>query len=277
MDTTIQLASQWAEDLWKQVADNWRLRKQDLNYRTYVARPGLEEAFKGFWPVKNGIFIDFGCGDGRETQFIQALLENFGNGGIFYGFDFQKSLIRMAETLKQKDQNRVFLNFDFGNTEDLLEKYNLYRKVDRIFSTFLLQDLPDIHGHLETCNSCLKKEGGGIFLLLHPEFGKMMLKKGVIKRNPGLRSSSWRWAGKYPIVEEEGRTFYVPYFHRSVEDYLALMRRYFSVRYLEFIPSERIVREAPAKKISPFYDHPGNLYYPEIIKIPSSLFLIFTK
>ena len=82
----------------------------------------------------------------------------------------------------------------------------------------------------------------------------------------------------HDLVEENGKTFFVPYFHRSLEDYLCVARRYFSdVEFFELMPLGETIDLCKREKHSPLYDHPGNVYYPEITQMPSALIFSVKK
>lgn len=268
----IREIEKWAAKVWQQNVKGWEERNQDLNYRQLLARPTLKKALKNLAPVEDGIFLDLGCGDGSEMRQIHSFLIKQGNQGILYGFDFQKTLIAIArQSIPQVSP--IGMIVDSGQTKTLINKHSLIGKVDRIFCTFLLQELSDARSFCQEMSSCLKPAGLALVLLLHPAFGKAMFDKGAARINQALSSKQFRWAAEFPIVEENGHTFYVPYFHRKMDDYLKLLRQYFSsVRVMaEAAPSKAVIKKAQRKRLSPFYAHPGNVYYPEILQVPSSL------
>jgi SAM-dependent methyltransferase len=274
-----QEADHWAAKVWRKTVSAWEIRKQDYNYRRFVARPAMLDALKQLGPVKNGTFLDLGCGDGNEMRHIGKFLARHGSSGKLYGFDLQQSLIDIARSEIQQ-KKLIETIFDYGELPGLVKEHGFWHNIDRIFSTFLLQELSDAEDFFKMSSDCLIDGGWGIFLLLHPAFGKAMRKKKAVRiqRNLGSLPDRWRWAAKYPIVEEDGKTFYVPYFHRELEDYLGLAQKHFStIRFLERKPSACAIRKCRRKRLSPFYDHPENAYYPEIIAIPSSLVLMVQK
>ncbi|MFH1182671.1 MAG: methyltransferase domain-containing protein [Candidatus Moraniibacteriota bacterium] len=273
----LELAQDWARKVWEKAVKSWKARSQDYNYRKFLARPAIESSLEGLQPVKNGVFLDLGCGEGDETRHIREFLVKQGSSGTLYGFDQQRELIQIAQ---ERKEDRYFITtfYDHGRMEELGEKYCLKGKIHRIFSTFLLQDMPDAESHFEIVFLCLRKGGRGIFLLVHPDFGKKMLEKGVLKVNTELQSRLWKWAAEYPIVEENGKTFYVPYFQRNLADYLKSLRRRFPrVTFSEWRPSAKVIKKCERQHLSPFYDHPGNVYYPEILKIPSTVVFLVEK
>ena len=273
----LEKADKWACSLWVKAIVAWQNRSQDHNYRKYVARPSIRKALKTIFLPKFGIYLDFGCGDGSETKFLKTYIKQKNSIGIFYGFDRQRKLVQLARD-SQENSGGIKMIFSAGSSEELVKKFKLKEKVDLIFSTFLLQDLPDINKHIELIDFCLKKGGGGIFLLVHPDFGEAMRKKNVLHLNPKIRSQIWDWAAEYPIVEESGMTFYVPYFQRSLKYYETIFKKYFSiVNHFALSPSAAAIKEGETRRLSPFFPHAGNVYYPEIIYQPSSLIFKIVK
>jgi hypothetical protein len=130
---------------------------------------------------------------------------------------------------------------------------------------FVLQDIADAENYLKIIRGLLKQNGIGIFVFVHPGFGEAMKGKGALKNiRLGDSIDDWSWVAEYPIVEEQG-TFYVPYFHRSLDFYKKVFSEFFNQsQYSELMPSER-------DKALPFSRQANNIYYPEIINSPSSL------
>ena len=64
MENSILKANQWSEEVWSRAVQSWEERNQDHNYRDIVARPGIFKALKSIKKIKNGKFLDIGCGEG---------------------------------------------------------------------------------------------------------------------------------------------------------------------------------------------------------------------
>ena len=178
----------------------------------------------------------------------------------------------------QKDEEIIF---DQGEFINLLNKYKLLAKVDLLTSIFVLQELPVLDNFLHEIRQALSPTGKAFFLLVHPDFGIAMLKKSALVINQNLSylpNAEWEFAAAYPIVEEKSQTFFLPYFHRSKSNYLAKLEKHFRIlRIVDLKPLQRNVAFCQKKNISPFYSHPGNIYWPEIIEQPSSLLITVRK
>ncbi len=278
MKGSISKANQWAKDVWTVAVPDWENRSQDHNYRDIVTRPGIYAALKSLSPKTSGQFLDIGCGDGSETFYIRDSLVKLGCSGRMFGYDPQSHFISAAEQAN-KSYSSIPIQFDNGSIQDFLENYSLSKNVDLIASIFVLQDLPDIRKHLADVDEALSERGAGIFLLVHPDFGEAMRKKGALKIEKSLNAAKvdvpWRFACEYPIVEENDRTFFVPYFHRTTDDYREYFQRYFSrIEFIGLKPSPQDINRCEQEHKSPFYNHAGNVYYPEIVEMESSLVII---
>lgn len=278
MKDSISKANEWAMNIWTREVSNWENRSQDHNYRDVVARPGIYSALSSLSPISNGQFLDIGCGEGVETFYIRDLLVTLGWSGKMFGYDPQSHLISIAEGANNAHSS-IPIQFSNGSIDDFLKKYGLLRNIDLLTSIFVLQDLPDIHKYLSDIDKVLSEHGIGIFLLVHPNFTEAIKNKGAVKLNPGLNPSGvtvpWHWVGEYPIVEEKGKTFFVPYFQRTLDEYKNYFEKYFSqIEFISLKPSPQDIDRNKKEQRSPFYNHLENVYYPEIIKMESSLVII---
>ena len=279
MERLLLNAKIWARGLWSEAAKSWEDRNQDHNYRDLLARPGLAERIRELPSYNNGKFLDVGCGEGNETIHLCKVLSKNGSTGRMYGFDTQKSFVNGASKLEGQD---IHCTFGGGDLSYFLQENGLVGNVDLVTSLFVLQNLPGIHEHIYSTGQALRKGGTALFLLVHPEFGEAMRKKKAAKVNKQLSPSimsnhhvNWLFAAEYPIVEENEKTFYVPYFQRSEYKYKELFEEY-GFKHLECFglkPDEEVIERAEKEKLSPFYNHEGNIYYPEIVKRESSLII----
>lgn len=262
-------AKDWANELWKKSEKDWIDRVQDNNYREYLVRPALEDELSEIH-INEGVFVDIGCGEGKETYFMKEMLKKKGFR-TFYGFDTNEAFINSA--------NNLFggITFDAGDLYELKNKHNLEESADLIISLFVLQDTPSAMDLVKSCYNLLKKKGCFLICVVHPQYAEILLKKGAIKINKELEKTSedsYLFAGEYPITEPEKPSFYVPYFHRNLSEYIEIFEKYFhieSVRGLK--PTEKLLKKGEEEKISPFYEDSNNVYWKEISEVPSSLII----
>lgn len=278
MKDVISEANRWAMGVWTRVVPNWEDRSQDHNYRDILARPGIYSTLESLSPISNGRFLDIGCGEGAETFFIRDSLAKLGWTGTMFGYDPQDHFIQVASE-RSRPHAKIPAQFGSGSVASFVESNRLEHKIDLLTSVFVLQDLPNIEQYFSTVNNVLSAAGTAIFVLVHPDFGEKMKSKGVVNLEPALNSTQdsapWRWAGEYPIVEENNKTFFVPYFQRTIDDYRDYLSPYFSeVEFVALKPTAAVSTIAKAEHRSPFFDHLGNVYYPEIVESESSLIIV---
>lgn len=277
----LELANSWAFSVWQRATENWINRAQDLNYTKYVKNSAVDGAIQNIAPKHDAIFVDVGCGEGFETHHLAETLAAQGNTGVLYGFDPQPSFIEAADA---RDAATLGVRTEFfrGQFDDFLKVHNLESKVSVATSLFVLQDTPYADEMLASIAKLLMPGGYGIFVFLHPKFVAAMDAKGVVHKqsqlNPEGVDVPWNFAAEYPIVEEDGRTFLVPIFDRSLDMYRTMMEKYFSsVELTDMQPSTDVVARAQTEKLSPFYNHEGNIYFPEIVEMPSAVLAVVRK
>jgi len=267
----IERAKNFADNLWSEAFLAWYNRRQDHNYRHYLARPAIRQAFRELNLKSKLIMVDLGCAEGTETIFIARTLHQLGLKPKVYGFDphYDK-----GKHIKVKN-----IIFERGELTKLLPKYHLQAKVDLLTSIFVLQELPIWDEFLIQICQALKPGGKALFLLVHPEFGLSLRKKSALIINQKLsKSTDWEFAAAYPIIEERSKAFYLPYFHRSLVLIKSKLEKHFCILKVRGLkPDLETLKYCQRKKISPFINHFGNVYFPEIICQESSLLIIASK
>jgi SAM-dependent methyltransferase len=261
-----------AKELWMKASSDWKSRTQDNNYRTVLVHPAITTEISDVLENK-GLFIDLGCGDGNETQFMRYKLIPKGFNR-FYGFDTNKEFIDTARKLYKG------ITFDHGDFSELKLKYELQGKADLIVSQFVLQDTPYIKGLLSEVYDSLKPHKPFISVIVNPQFAERLLAKNEIKLNDveGDPSKDFIFMGEYPITEPGRPPFYVPYFHRNLSDYIRLLEKNFHIETICGLkPSRGFLKTAKKEKVTPFYEEQFNVYWPEISETPASFLIKCVK
>ena len=153
---------------------------------------------------------------------------------------------------------------------------------------FLLQDISNLEGLLKTVQLTLEKEGHFIAIFIHPNFAEDLVKSGHVKviaddlpKECVMPSGIvlWKFRGLYPIARKNKPPFYVPYFHRSLQDYCdALKSSGFKIKdNMPLMPEAKVVEKLSKKKILPFVNSKYNIYWPLIINQPSSILIHAVK
>ena len=277
-DTLISEAASWAAELWREALSRWVSREgQDRNYRTHVIHPALFALLRERI-ITPGVLniLEVGCGDGTLLD-DEAMKEVITQSGRYVGLDISQRLLTSA---KSKHARPGIDYFQCDLTGSLTPEQFPVNKdfFDCALSVFTLQEVPDISAALKNIAALLNHGGFGIFFAVHPAFGEWLAGEGHIGKNSGLeppagvKNGLWQWAGCYPIVDEPGEPFYLPYFHRSIDEYGEFFREAgFTVIETVGIPEkEQDIPRLVKAGVSPFAPFDKNLYWPCIGHEPSA-------
>ncbi|MDP2984006.1 MAG: methyltransferase domain-containing protein [Candidatus Latescibacter sp.] len=278
----LQKAESWASSLWKTALARWPDRiGQDKNYRLHVVHPTLDELLRERF--RRGIHIlDLGCGDCSlldDPRFSGRIRP----GGSYLGIDISGELIDKASA-RHKGEGIRFLRGDLAD-QTLSNRITGVRETwDVVLSVFVIQEVPDLDTFLENLAHIASPGSLVIVVTVHPAFAEWLLDEGRLRIESSLQAgfeseALWRWAGYYPIVDEPMEPFYLPYFHRSVEDYReAFTRTGLKVCDIRNIPDrERDLPRLRELRITPFFQFETNLYWPRIAEEPSALVIAALK
>jgi SAM-dependent methyltransferase len=199
------------------------------------------------------------------------------------GVDFLRPLIMKAKENAIPYKN---ISFEVADVTDINTARMIRTKFgspDVIIAMYLLQDTPDLEGTMKMASLCLKEGGHFIAVVVHPDFAEHLSEAGYVKHSQEeylpreyVTDSSivqWRFVGLYPIAREDDEPFYLPYFHRFIEDYYRAFEMYeFTIiDNVPLIPDRSLFLKYGEKRISPFYENKRNVYWPLIQKEPSSM------
>ena len=278
----LRKAESWASSLWETALARWPERiGQDKNYRLHVVHPALDELLRERF--RRGIHIlDLGCGDCSlldDPRFSGRIRPD----GSYLGIDISGELIDKASA-RHLGEGIRFLRGDLADQTLSHQIAEISHTWDVVLSVFVIQEVPDLNTFLENLAHIASPGSLVIVVTVHPAFAEWLLEEGRIRiessLQPGFESEVlWRWAGNYPIVDEPLEPFYLPYFHRSVEDYReAFARAGLKVCDIRDIPNREHdlppLRELP---VTPFYQFETNLYWPRIAEEPSALVIAALK
>ncbi|MDD1751577.1 MAG: class I SAM-dependent methyltransferase [Methanotrichaceae archaeon] len=283
----ITKAKIWAERIWADATAPWAERtSQDYSYREYVVEPAVNEASKELNLTPSSKVLEIGCGDGSHLLFWNKLLDNANLDTVqLLGIDLFATQINKARE-RVKDLKNITVLAGDATSRDTAEIITVqFGNPDVIVAMFLMQDTPDLEGILNMAGACLKGGGHLLTVFVHPGFAYHLCELGYVKKAEDEYLSrehispsgivQWRFAGYYPIAQKDASPFYLPYFHRNVEDYLdALCKKKFTiVTRKDLMLSLNIAEKLKEARISPFYEEKYNIYWPLIIKEPSSLMI----
>ena len=283
-DARIQKAESWAATLWNEALPRWSGRSgQDKNYRKHVVHPAILSLLRKNFPEGGIRILELGCGDGvfLDDTGLKALICN---GGSYSGIDISSKLIEEAR-LKHIAENIAFLRGSLADTAlfDRIVSHN--ESWNSVLSIFTIQEIPDIESMMENLLRILPERVLTVFVTVHPDFGEWLMHEGRMRKEVELTGGieqgelQWRWAGYYPIVDEPLEAFYLPYFHRSLEDYRSIFAGYgfFTQDIVELPEKKHELPQLVKRGVSPFTPFETNLYWPRIGEAPSSIVFLARK
>jgi len=278
----IMKAEFWASSLWEMSRTRWPERVgQDRNYRTQVIHPVLEKLLGGLF--SDGIhIIDLGCGDCSfldDPRFGERIMMD----GSYLGIDISGKLIEKAKS-RHKGKEISFLQGDLADLSLASRISGIGKDWNAALSVFVIQEVPDFNTFLKNLAGIVPPGCLIIVVTVHPQFAEWLLDEDSMwvekDLNPGSGNGGlWRWAGYYPIVDEPREPFYLPYFHRSIEDYTeAFSRAGLKISEILSVPDQKHdLPDLLERGISPFVQFETNLYWPRIAEEPSALVITAVK
>lgn len=272
-------AESWAASLWEAARPRWPEREgQDPNYRTYVVHPAVRDVLRKRCPEGGVRLLDLGCGDGSflEDPENRLLLRD----GAYLGVDISPELAGAARK-RHGSPETCFVVGDLSEREISEHIRAAGSAWDCALSVFMVQEMPDLDSFLHTLARVLPAGGCAIMVTVHPDFAVWLRDRGHMpvaeELDGGVADdrARWRWAGRYPIVDEPREPFYLPYFHRETEDYReAFLRAGFEIADMRGIPPAEDMIRLRERRISPFAPFATNVYWPRMAEGPSALLIV---
>lgn len=286
-DLVVKRAKEWAESTWAGAVVSWLERSsQDYEYRQHVVEPALSEIIDNLDIDRSSSVVEIGCGDGSHSIFWRNKLNDLGLKSVkIFGFDILETSISKAKEKASGHQNITFEIADVTSENIVNLIRNKVGTPDVLVAMFLFQDIPDLDGVLGIVNSCLNHRGHFITVFVHPDFARHLFEAHYIKRyeennfpHEHIAETGvvqWRFVGSYPIVRQGSFPFYLPYFHRNLDDYYnALTKHKLNIQHKQPLKlKQSLAEKLKEEKISPFYKNKHNVYWPLIVKEPSSMLI----
>ncbi|MFC1541808.1 class I SAM-dependent methyltransferase [Candidatus Latescibacterota bacterium] len=278
----IGTAEEWVKTVWDKAVLRWSTRSgQDKSYREHVIYPALRNILSKRFSDSEFRLLDLGCGDGIFLESPEN--RKFFERGAYLGIDVSGELLAQVEKI-HGEENVNFLQSNLSES-GLSEKIkNKGKDWNCALSVFVIQEIPDLGTVMKNLTNSIRSGAYVIIITVHPDFavwlkkgGKMHLANGLSGEND-THLSFFRWAGYYPIVNEPNESFYLPYFHRTIEDYEAVMARngIITEEIIE-LPEKKDLAKLVNQEISPFKKFDNNDYWPGICEQPSAIAIIARK
>ncbi|MFC1538933.1 class I SAM-dependent methyltransferase [Candidatus Latescibacterota bacterium] len=278
----ISSAEEWVKTVWDEAVLRWSTRSgQDKSFREHVVYPALVKILSNRFRDGGSRLLDLGCGDGifLKSPENRKLIE----GGAYLGIDVSDELLTQAKKIHSAE-NIGFLQSNLSES-GLAEKIkNKGKDWNYALSVFVIQEIPDIETVMKNLTNSVRSGAYVIIVTVHPDFAAWLKQTGRMPLADGLSGendthlSLFRWAGYYPIVDEPNESFYLPYFHRTIEDYGTMMdRNGIIMEEIIELPEKKDLAEFIKQGISPFKKFDNNDYWPGICSQPSAIAFIARK
>jgi len=282
-ENIINNAEAWVKTVWNEALSRWSVRAgQDKSYRWHVIYPAIVNILNKSFQNRYLRILDLGCGDGifLDSQNTGELITN---DGAYLGVDISGELIEKARE-RHNENNVGFLVGNLSDTDLARRILNRETVWDCVLSVFVIQEIPDIESFMGNLERILKTGAFALIVTVHPDFALWLKETGRMQITGehanfhGKESPPWRWAGYYPIVDEPNEAFFLPYFHRTTEDYRSLMERFgIIVEKIIELPDKNDLPLLIKQEFSPFIEFEHNIYWPRICEEPSALVIIARK
>jgi ubiquinone/menaquinone biosynthesis C-methylase UbiE len=250
---------------WDENADLWaeHVRRGWDGFREYFNNPAF---LKFIGNLRGKEILDAGCGEGYNTRIMAK------KGARVTGVDVSKRMIELA--VQEERRNPLGIAYRVASASDLSTFED--ESFDAIISFMALMDAADYERSLGEFFRVLRKGGGLYFSISHPCF----MTKGIgwIEGERGepakLTASDYfsaepyveRWKFAASGVPEDAEPFTIPYFPRTLCDYInRLLEAGFALeRVAEPRPALRMCKKHP--RLQRWRDHAAIFLYVHGVK-----------
>lgn len=200
-------------------------------YRRAVLRPALETLAARLSPSEHMQWTDLGCGDAEESVCFAQILRRYGAEDIrLLAVDRDLRLLERARARCSGSLNASFVCADLSSAPgDVEASHSLFSsQADLVTAFYTLHDIECSERLFREAAKTLSETGIFIVAVVHPDWVEHLERIGdveILASDPSASSSRIgraRWRGQFKLRSVVGRSFWVPYFHRSLSDYLDL-------------------------------------------------------
>jgi len=189
-----------------EMVEYWQriIREKKDPYRTYVTDPALFNLFKTI-PVPSHI-LDAGCGEGYVSRWLAK------QGHQVVGIDASSKMILSAEQASIGSEKYLVL--------DLTELSFKSNSFDAVVSNLVLMEIENLKKAVSEICRIINRGGKFIFQIIHPFYSFSTAKK----LDPNFENyfHTTKITKKF-LVDGLESPFAVTWFHRSLEEYVAIL------------------------------------------------------
>jgi SAM-dependent methyltransferase len=262
----------WQE---KKLQSKW-LEHRGLSYRDILVKPLLKEFLHGISDRKENSsdvrILDFGCGDGYfVNEILQELKQE--NGKLSLNLTGIDIVDRFLDLYKVNVSESNVLKLDLS--EKLLTESEIQEvlsvtngKFDALLSVFTMHNIIGLEVATVNLKKLLKRDSKLFSVVVDPNFANWLREGAKLENVVKSPHSDIAYEAEYPIVVNHAkRTFYVPYYHRTLDTYEKILSN-FRIQFVKIKPN------SPESKTKIDKLFRNTIYYPGIIHYPSSLAIV---
>ncbi len=215
----------------------------DRYYQENVVIPSLVREALTEWFES---FVEIGSGDGYSTELFLAACEQ--KGRVF------PSVTRITPSAES----------------DWSHDIRSAAGPRFLALNYVLQQLPRLDAFFETLANSMEPGDVCTAIVVHPDYAERLNKTGKLTHvQKAGTDEDWNYTAKYPIAVEY-KIIYTPFFDRTFNTYIQSAAAHGLSTYAP-IPL-RLPNNKPSRDL-----YRGSVYGEEILHVPSSALLIFTK
>jgi SAM-dependent methyltransferase len=250
---------------WDENADLWaeHVRKGWDGFREHFNNPAF---LKFIGELRGKKVLDAGCGEGYNTRILAE------RGAQVAGVDVSKRMVELA--VQEEQRNPLGISYGVASVSDL--SFIEDESFDTVISFMALMDAADYDGSIKEFFRVMREGGDLYFSISHPCFMTKGIGwiEGERGEPPRLTASDYfssepyleRWKFSAGPVREDTEPFTIPYFPRTLANYLnGLLEAGFTlVRIAEPRPSRQMCKKHP--RLQRWRDHAAIFLYVHGVK-----------
>jgi energy-coupling factor transport system ATP-binding protein len=221
----------WFRKIWLEAIESWIDIEGNTEAQNFLE--WLIKSPQGAFRVDQASrILDIGCGEGKGLIATREWLDANGLTKVpVLGVDVQPAFIEHARWQSLGHTNITFETadgIDRGFLGKMCEKA-LGGKATVATCIYVLHEEPELFAFLNAVSASIEDRGYLVCALVDPQWSEALAAKGIVKvvqkagykadGRHGPATPDRQRLGLYPITQNRGRTIYLPYVLRTLEDY----------------------------------------------------------